>query len=130
MAVQVAIAEEPSGVTCRVPVAPTGRAGGPHRSAGPPVESHWQLTTGAPFVELFQEPMKPQEVEAPVARDPFHAAFRAVTVEPDWLTSAPHAWVTVCPFAKVSVTVQLESGCSAVTSTLPWNPPGHWPVTE
>ena len=33
----------------------------------------------------------------------------------------------VCPFAKVNVTVQLEIAVApAVTTTSPWNAPGHW----
>jgi hypothetical protein len=39
--------------------------------------------------------------------------------------------LTRCPLAYVQVTVQpVIAALPAVTRTSPWNPPGHWPVTE
>ena len=53
--------------------------------------------------------------------------LRAVTLAPLLVTVAFQACVTVCPLAKVQVTVQpLMPELPAVTRTSPWKPPGHW----
>jgi hypothetical protein len=85
---------------------------------------------GAVFAEL-NEPMKPADVEAPVARLPFHASLVTVTAAPDWANLPPQPCVTVCPLGKVKVNVH-EDQASPVLVTLrsPWKPPGHWPTVE
>jgi hypothetical protein len=86
---------------------------------------------GAAFTVLFHEAMNPGDTVEPVLTAPFHAALLAVTVVPDWAQVAFQPWLTVWPFAKVNVKVQLLHGSPVlVTSSPPWKPSGHWPRTE
>ncbi len=54
----------------------------------------------------------------------------AVTAVPLCVTFAFHAWVTLCPLAKVQVSIHEVTGSPRlVTVTSPPNPPDHWLVT-
>lgn len=48
---------------------------------------------GTALVPLY-EPLKPKEVEPPVARAPLYETFLAVTAAPDWVMVAFQPWVT------------------------------------
>ncbi len=73
------------------------------------------------------EPLKPKEVEPPVASVPLYETFRAVTVAPDWLAVVFQAWVTCWLPAKVHSRVQELSGSPVlVTETLAPKPVPHW----
>src|SRR3712207_7785435 len=58
------------------------------------------------------------------------AALVIVTRLPAWVAVPPQAWLTVCPPAKVRVTVHPRLGTvpRLVTVTSPWNPPCHCPA--
>jgi hypothetical protein len=49
---------------------------------------------GTGFAVPVRDPEKPSCAEPPWARAPFHDALVAVTDAPDWVATAPQAWVT------------------------------------
>lgn len=75
---------------------------------------------------------KPHVVWAAGFRAPFQLAFRAVTVVPLGVRSAPQAWVIRWPSGRVNRTIQPPIGAVPVLVTLtsPWKPPGHCPTVR
>jgi hypothetical protein len=77
--------------------------------------------------EPVHEPLKPNDAVPPVPIEPFQAALRTVTAEPDWVTVPLQSWVMVCPLGNVKVRDQELTGSPRlVTSTAAPKPPGHW----
>jgi hypothetical protein len=83
-----------------------------------------------PGVPGVPEPWKPKVAVPFVASPPFQLAFVAVTADPDWVTVAFQAELTVSPPPKFQVSVHPETASPRfVTSTEATKPPGHWEVT-
>jgi hypothetical protein len=76
----------------------------------------------------LQAPLKPIEVDAPVASAPFQLMLAAVTLAPDCAQVALQPWVTDCPAAgKSKPSVQPSTGAPRlVIETLAPKPPDHW----
>ena len=75
---------------------------------------------GLPFA------VKPNEVVAPAAREPFQDRFLTVTADPLTVIAPLHSWVMLWPLASVQRTVHPEiAELPALTVTVAWNPPGH-----
>jgi len=81
-------------------------------------------SVGAPF-DPDHVPWNPNDVVAPAARSPFHAAFVAVATAPDCVTVELHACVTFWPDGQVQVSDQPRTACAGVSLTSAVNPPGH-----
>lgn len=78
------------------------------------------------------EARKPKVAVPPAASRPFQSTLRAVTVAPDWVTVAFHAWLTAWPLANVKVAVQPVEADEEpfLTMTSPWKPPVHCEATR
>ena len=75
-------------------------------------------------------PLKPNEVVAPVAIEPFQAALPTVTFGPDWVTTPFQSWLTVCPDGKAKVSDHWDTGSPRlVIATEAPKPPGQELVT-
>lgn len=82
---------------------------------------HVAAQVTVPEVGAGPVPRKPNAVEAPAARRPFHATFLAVTVVPEVVTSADHACATAPPVGSVNVVDQPSTAdVPAVTVTAAW----------
>ena len=81
---------------------------------------------------LAPSPLKPNVVDSPGRREPFHAAFRAVTRVPLVAISAFQASATRCAEVHPQETVQplRAEAPLAATVTSAWKPPGHCPATR
>jgi hypothetical protein len=76
--------------------------------------------------------VKPNDVVALGASEPFQLAFVTVTLAPLALSVPFHSWVMTSPLLNVHVTRQPEMATDPVfrTVTEAWKPPGHEFVTR
>ena len=82
-----------------------------------------QVTAG---VDALPFAVKPNDVVAPAAREPFQDRFFTVTADPLMVCAPFHSWVMLWPLASVQRTVQaVIAELPALTVTAPWKPPGQ-----
>jgi hypothetical protein len=96
------------------------------RMPGVLARAYVQDSAGTVLVELFHVPMNPNVVVPLAGSAPLYDMFVTVT-EGRLLVRLPfHSWATVCPFANVQPTRQLEIAVvPARTVISAWKPPGY-----